>query len=271
MPDPTVQSIQQRLSSLGYDAGTDDGFVGGKTRSAISSFQRDYNLTVDGKPTEALLRKLQSTETSKSPPPRSSSQYVLAPSQPQVSRPARTPSWRAGEASGKPDSNRAPEHSSFQDSMVAIDWLTDMSGRLAKRMPDREARLDFLRSVHYEATRAGIDPQLVLALIDVVSKFKKYSVSSDGARGFMGVRPEWVRLIGQQDDNLFHLRTNLRYGCTILRHYLDAENGDLFRALARYNIAIKHGPGRDIKGDQNPGFPNTIKASWARYWSYTKG
>jgi hypothetical protein len=92
--------------------------------------------------------------------------------------------------------------------------------------------------VHYEATRAGLDPQLVLGLIQVESGFKKYAVSSAGARGYMQVMPFWVKLIGRRNDNLFHLRTNLRYGCTILKHYLDIEKGDLFRALGRYNGSL---------------------------------
>ena len=114
-------------------------------------------------------------------------------------------------------SDQAPPKSSFLDSMEAIDWLTEMSRRLEKRIADRESRLEFLRAVHYEATRAGLDPQLVLGLIQVESGFKKYAVSSAGARGFMQVMPFWIRIIGRHDDNLFHLRTNLRYGCTILR------------------------------------------------------
>lgn len=155
-------------------------------------------------------------------------------------------------------SDRAPQHSSFQDSTVAIDWLTEMSGRLAKRIPDRESRLDFLRSVHYEATRAGLDPQLVLGLIQVESGFKKYAVSTAGARGYMQVMPFWVKLVGRADDNLFHLRTNLRYGCTILRHYLDIERGDLYRALGRYNGSLGQAD-----------YPNMVRAAWHQQWKYT--
>ena len=110
--------------------------------------------------------------------------------------------------------------------MEAVDWLSEMSRRLEKRIPDRENRLEYLRAIHYEATRAGLDPQLVLGLIQVESGFKKYAVSSAGARGLMQVMPFWIKVIGRSDDNLFHLRTNLRYGCTILRHYLDIEKGD---------------------------------------------
>ena len=134
-----------------------------------------------------------------------------------------------------------------------------MSRRLEKRIPDREYRIDLLRSVHYEAKRAGLDPQLVLGLIQVESGFRKYAVSSAGARGYMQVMPFWVKLIGRQDDTLFHLRTNLRYGCTILRHYLDIEKGDLYRALGRYNGSL----GR-------PEYPNMVRAAWQNQWSYDK-
>lgn len=119
-----------------------------------------------------------------------------------------------------------------------VNWLTEMSRRLEKRIPDRNARHEFLKTVYYEAQRAGLDPQLVLGLIQVESGFRKYSVSAAGARGFMQVMPFWVKLIGTRDNDLFHLRTNLRYGCTILRYYLDRENGDYFRALGRYNGSL---------------------------------
>lgn len=153
--------------------------------------------------------------------------------------------------------DRAPELSSFSDSVHAATWLADMSRRLARRMPNEQGRLDFLRTVHYEASRAGLDPQLVLGLIQVESGFRKYAVSSAGARGYMQVMPFWIKLIGRDPDNLFHLRINLRYGCTILRHYLDIENGDLFRALGRYNGSL----GR-------PEYPDAVRAAWDRNWSY---
>lgn len=136
-------------------------------------------------------------------------------------------------------------------------WLSEMSRRLERRMPDQKMREDFLRTVHYEASRAGLDPQLVLGLIQVESGFKKYAVSSVGARGFMQVMPFWVNSIGNPDHNLFHLRLNLRYGCTILRHYLDIENGDLFRALGRYNGSLGQ-----------PEYPNMVVGAWKRYWNY---
>ncbi len=117
-------------------------------------------------------------------------------------------------------------------------WLADMSARLASRMKDNEQRREFLVTVQYEASRAGLDPQLVLAVINHESAFRKYAISSASARGYMQVMPFWVRLIGTADHNLFHLRTNLRYGCVILRHYLDIEKGDVVRALARYNGSL---------------------------------
>ena len=157
-------------------------------------------------------------------------------------------------------SDQAPPKSSFKSPLEAADWLTEMSQRLAKRLPNQESRLEFLRAVHYEATRAGLDPQLVLGLIQVESGFKKYAVSSAGARGFMQVMPFWIKVIGRSDDNLFHLRTNLRYGCTILRHYLDIEKGDLYRALGRYNGSLG-----------KPEYPNMVNAAWQKQWHYGTG
>jgi soluble lytic murein transglycosylase-like protein len=153
--------------------------------------------------------------------------------------------------------DQAPPTSSFRDPMEAIEWTAEMSRRLERRMPNREGRHEFLRAVHYEATRSGLDPQLVLGLIQVESGFNKYSVSSVGARGFMQVMPFWIKLIGSRDDNLFHLRTNLRYGCTILRHYLDIEQGDLFRALGRYNGSLGQAS-----------YPNMVRGAWQRQWAY---
>lgn len=160
-------------------------------------------------------------------------------------------------ALNKAISDSRPPVSSFHNPLEAADWLSAMSPRLAKRIPDREYRLDLLRSVHYEATRAGLDPQLVLGLMQVESGFRKYAVSSAGARGYMQVMPFWVKLIGRPDDNLFDLRTSLRYGCTILRHYLDIEKGDLYRALGRYNGSLG-----------KPEYPNMVRAAWQKNWSY---
>ena len=124
-------------------------------------------------------------------------------------------------------SDRASPRLVFASSDEAMEWLDEMSIRLAKRIPDQQTRLDFLTTVQYEAKRAGLDPQLVLGLIEVESAFRKYAVSPAGARGYMQVMPFWSQLIGTTEHNLFHLRTNLRYGCVILRHYLDIERGNL--------------------------------------------
>ncbi len=137
-------------------------------------------------------------------------------------------------------------------------WLAEMSERLKKRLPNQAYREEFLRSVHYEATRAGLDPQMVLGLIHVESAFKKYAVSSVGARGYMQVMPFWVKSIGTPDQNLFHLKLNLRYGCTILRHYIDIERGDLYRALGRYNGSLG-----------KPQYPNLVLGAWRKHWDYT--
>jgi soluble lytic murein transglycosylase-like protein len=145
----------------------------------------------------------------------------------------------------------------FRTESEARHWLAAMSKRLARRMPDRQLREEFLVTVHYEARRAGLDPQLVLALIQVESNFRKYAVSTAGARGYMQVMPFWVKTIGDRDHNLFHLRVNLRYGCVILRHYLDMEHGDLYRALGRYNGSL----GR-------PEYPNLVLRAWKRDWHY---
>jgi soluble lytic murein transglycosylase-like protein len=154
-------------------------------------------------------------------------------------------------------SDSRPSVSSFKNPIDAADWLSEMSRRLEKRIPNREYRIDLLRSVHYEATRAGLDPQLVLGLMQVESGFRKYAVSSAGARGYMQVMPFWVKTIGRPDDSLFDLRTSLRYGCTILRHYLDIEKGDLFRALGRYNGSLGQ-----------PDYPNMVRAAWQNQWNY---
>lgn len=115
-------------------------------------------------------------------------------------------------------------------------WLTAMSERLRRRKPDWPVRRDFLQTLWYESRRAGLDSALVLGLVQVESAFRKYAISSVGARGYMQVMPFWVRTIGDGDvGKLFHLQTNLRFGCVILRHYLDRERGDLYLALGRYN------------------------------------
>jgi soluble lytic murein transglycosylase-like protein len=127
------------------------------------------------------------------------------------------------------------EAESFQDRFDAEVWLLDMSTRLQKRIPDSAERLRLLRLIHLEATRARLTPELVLAVIDIESRFDRYAVSRAGAQGLMQVMPFWLNEIGHPEDNLIHAHTNLRMGCTILRYYLDKEKGDLRRALGRYN------------------------------------
>ncbi len=127
---------------------------------------------------------------------------------------------------------------SFQDRFDAEVWLFDMAKRLEKRLPDDEERLRLLKLVHYEATRAGLPPELVLAVIEVESNFDRWAISVAGAQGLMQVMPFWLKEIGHPEDNLFHVETNLRMGCTILKYYLDMERGDLTRALGRYNGSL---------------------------------
>jgi soluble lytic murein transglycosylase-like protein len=146
----------------------------------------------------------------------------------------------------------------FATQNEGLAWLADMSSSMASKIPDWPTRRDFLITVQYEASRAGLDPQLLLGLIQHESNFRKYAVSSAGARGYMQVMPFWVTQIGNADHDLFTLRANLRYGCTILRYYLDRENGDLYRALGRYNGSL----GR-------PEYPNAVLASMQRYWTWT--
>ena len=133
----------------------------------------------------------------------------------------------------------APPVPVFADTASRIDylrWLTAMSTRLLRRKADLDTRTEFLQSVWYESRRAGLETSLVLGLIQVESGFRKYAISRAGARGYMQVMPFWTRVIGDGDARrLFHLQTNLRFGCVILRHYLDIEKGDLFMALGRYN------------------------------------
>ena len=129
-----------------------------------------------------------------------------------------------------------PEFASTEARMVYLRWLGTMSDRLRRKKPEWEVRKDFLQSVWYESKRAGLDVSLVLGLIQVESNFRKFAVSPVGARGYMQVMPFWTRVIGDGDaEKLFHMQTNLRFGCVILRHYLDRERGDLFMTLGRYN------------------------------------
>jgi len=154
-------------------------------------------------------------------------------------------------------SDNAPSQPTYEKDGEYRRWLNEMSTRLSKRIPDQRYREELLSAIHYEATRAGLDPQMVLGLIHVESMFRKYAVSSSGARGYMQVMPFWLKVIGRPEDNLFHMRTNLRYGCTILRHYLDIEKGDLFRALGRYNGSLGKAK-----------YPNLVRRAWEGQWGY---
>ena len=154
-------------------------------------------------------------------------------------------------------SDKAPATMHFRSASDGQRWLAEMDRRLEKRIPDRQQRQELLRTVQYEATRARLDPQLVLGVIEVESGFRKYAVSSAGARGYMQVMPFWVKLIGQPSHNLFHLRTNVAYGCAILRHYLDLERGDYWRALGRYNGSLG-----------KKGYPELVLAAWRGRWKY---
>ncbi len=155
-------------------------------------------------------------------------------------------------------SDQAASYTEYAAIAENVIWLFNMSRRLEKYIPDLIEREDFLRTVYYEATRAGLDPQLVLSVIQVESGFKKYAISHAGARGYMQIMPFWIGVIGRQDHNLFHLRMNLRYGCTILRHYLDKENGDYFRALGRYNGSLGQAS-----------YPQLVFNTWQTTWRHT--
>lgn len=135
--------------------------------------------------------------------------------------------------------NSAPPVPEFTDTerrLAYLRWLGAMSERLKKRKPDFQTRIEFLQTVWYETRRAGLDTTMVMGLIQVESAFRKFAISRVGARGYMQIMPFWSRLIGDGDPGrLFHMQTNIRFGCVILRHYLDRERGDTFMALGRYN------------------------------------
>ncbi|MDA8095260.1 MAG: transglycosylase SLT domain-containing protein [Betaproteobacteria bacterium] len=145
----------------------------------------------------------------------------------------------------------------FANPAQAHAWLAEMSRRLRHKMPNRYMRRLFLKTVQYESIRAGLDPQLVLGLIQVESGFNKYAVSSAGAMGYMQVMPFWIKQVGKPDDDLFAMRTNLVYGCTILRYYLDLEKGNLFRALGLYNGSLGQA-----------WYPERVLAAWRHDWPY---
>ncbi len=134
-------------------------------------------------------------------------------------------------------------------------WLGQMSDRLKRKLPDDQVRLEFLEAAWYESSRAGLDPGLVLGLIQVESAYRKYAVSIVGARGYMQVMPFWTGVVGDSDrSKLFNMQTNLRYGCAILRMYLDMEGGNLYLALGRYNGS---------RG--KPQYPNAVLSAWKKW------
>ncbi|WP_414691772.1 lytic transglycosylase domain-containing protein [Noviherbaspirillum sp.] len=152
-----------------------------------------------------------------------------------------------------------PEFATIEERIKYLNWIGEMSERLKKRMPDTQVRREFLQTVWYESRRAGLDPSMVLGLIQVESGFRKYAVSHAGAHGYMQVMPFWTRVIGDGDRRkLFHMQTNLRYGCAILRLYLDMEKGNLYLALGRYNGSR----GR-------PEYPNMVLGAWKR-WEFAQ-
>jgi soluble lytic murein transglycosylase-like protein len=145
----------------------------------------------------------------------------------------------------------------FSNADDAHRWSLEMNKRLRGYIPERADRDEFLKTVHYYALRANLDPQLVLGLIHVESRYQRYAVSSAGAMGYMQVMPFWVKVIGQPNDRLFDMKTNIVYGCAILDHYLQIEKRDFFRALGRYNGSLG-----------KPEYPNMVLAAWKGRWGY---
>lgn len=155
-------------------------------------------------------------------------------------------------ASGAPP---VPEFTDINRRLAYLRWLGAMSDRLRKKKPDFQTRIEFLQTVWYESRRAGLDTTMVMGLIQVESAFRKFAISPVGARGYMQIMPFWSRLIGDGDaGKLFHMQTNIRFGCVILRHYLDRERGDTYLALGRYNGS---------RG--KPQYPNAVFAA-AKNW-----
>lgn len=155
------------------------------------------------------------------------------------------------------DNSRPPKpgFASIEDQLSYLQWVGEMSARLKRKMPDTQTRVEFLKTVWYEAKRAGLDPSMILGLIQVESAFRKYAMSVVGARGLMQVMPFWSRVIGDSDaQKLFNMTTNLRYGCSILRMYIDMEDGNLFLALGRYNGS---------RGQSD--YPNKVLAAWKKW------
>jgi soluble lytic murein transglycosylase-like protein len=149
------------------------------------------------------------------------------------------------------------QHVKIEERIRYLHWVGEMSERLKRKLPDWQMRREFVETVWYEATRAGLEPSLVMGLIQVESAFRKYAVSPVGAHGYMQVMPFWTRVIGDGDRaKLFHMQTNLRYGCSILRMYIDLERGDLYLALGRYNGS---------RGQSE--YPNAILSAW-KQWEF---
>ncbi|CRZ20786.1 lytic transglycosylase domain-containing protein [Kingella kingae] len=151
----------------------------------------------------------------------------------------------------------SPPYLVFDRATDAQRWLNEMSVRLTRFVDNELYRRRLLTMIHYEATRADLDPQMVLGLIEVESAFRQYAISSVGAKGLMQVMPFWQRYIGNENHNLFDVRTNLRYGCTILRHYSNLENGNMHRALARYNGSLGHDK-----------YPNAVLGAMNHRWTW---
>ena len=147
------------------------------------------------------------------------------------------------------------DNAGFSDRFDAEVWLVDMAERLKRRLPEGDQRMSLLKHLHHEATRAKLPPELVLSVIQVESNFDRFAISEAGARGLMQVMPFWLKELGRPDANLFDPQTNLRFGCTILRYYLDMEKGNTTRALARYNGS---------KGSLR--YPNLVFAALRNTW-----
>ena len=147
------------------------------------------------------------------------------------------------------------QSSSFDDRFHAEVWLLDMATRLKIRLKDTETRLSLLRSIHREASRVELPPELIIALIDIESRFDHFAISRSGAQGLMQVMPFWLKEIGHPEDNLMDIDTNLRLGCTILKYYMDMEKGNIRRALARYNGSL---------GSWK--YPNKVMSVLTKHW-----
>ncbi|OED40461.1 hypothetical protein ACH42_16340 [Endozoicomonas sp. (ex Bugula neritina AB1)] len=145
--------------------------------------------------------------------------------------------------------------SSFSDRFEAEVWLTDMSSRLTGFIKEPNRRIQLLKLIHREATKVELQPELVLAVIQTESTFDRFAVSSAGAQGLMQIMPFWKDIIGRSNDNLTHIETNLRYGCTILSYYIEKENGNISRALARYNGSLG-----------KTWYPERVMRNWEKNW-----